>query len=234
MPLPLPLSGPNQMQQPTAAPFLPDETQDSFIENGAPPSPIRDVTVKETPPAVGSQNISTETQPQQLLLESDVTLPASLTVRLYISHFLSTWNSRVFEFAAVLFLASIFPLTLLPMSVYALARCGVAIVFSPAVGSRIDNSDRLAVVRASIVGQRLAVAASCGVLWVMEREQDMEAEAKQGLFALVVLLACVEKLCSVMNLVSVERDWVRLRIPPWSTRVYWLTAFIGCCHDRRK
>lgn len=40
--------------------------------------------------------------------------------RLYTSHLLSTWNSRLFEFGAVLFLASIFPGTLMPMSVCAL------------------------------------------------------------------------------------------------------------------
>ena len=76
--------------------------------------------------------------------------PARLANRLYISHFLSTWNSRVFEFGAVLYLASIFPGTLLPMSAYALARGAAAILFSPAVGQYIDTGNRLYVVRLSI------------------------------------------------------------------------------------
>lgn len=29
------------------------------------------------------------------------------------------------------------------------------------------------------------------------------------MFALAILFACVEKLCSIMNLVAVEKDWVR-------------------------
>ena len=29
-----------------------------------------------------------------------------------------------------------------------------------------------------------------------------------GFLAAVTVLACVEKLCSIMNMVSVERDWV--------------------------
>lgn len=70
--------------------------------------------------------------------------------RLYVSHFLSTWNSRVFEFGAVLYLAKIYPGTLLPMSVYALTRGLSAMVFAPAVGRYIDGNDRLRVVRASI------------------------------------------------------------------------------------
>ena len=70
--------------------------------------------------------------------------------RLYVSHFLSTWNSRVFEFGSVLYLATIFPGTLLPMSVYAVARAASAILLSSLVGQYIDTGDRLRVVRHSI------------------------------------------------------------------------------------
>lgn len=141
--------------------------------------------------------------------EPPPSLPRSLTSSLYISHFLSTWNSRLFEMGAVLFLASIFPNTLLQMSVYALVRSGSAIIFSPAVGAQIDRRNRLSVVRFSIIGQRFAVAASCGLFWAMEqRSAGVRGHLRTGLFAITILLACVEKLCAVMNLVSVERDWV--------------------------
>lgn len=70
--------------------------------------------------------------------------------RLYVSHFLSTWNSRVFEFGSVLYLATIFPGTLLPMSVYAVARAASAILLSSMVGQYIDTGNRLRVVRLSI------------------------------------------------------------------------------------
>lgn len=137
------------------------------------------------------------------------TIPASLTRRLYVSHFLSTWNSRFFEFGAILFLASIFPGTLMPLSIYALARSAAAILFAHSVGSWIDHGNRLVVVRVSIVGQRAAVATSCGIFWILD--QDVAAlgpRMRNGLFAVTVVLACVEKICSMMNLVSVERDWV--------------------------
>lgn len=29
---------------------------------------------------------------------------------------------------------------------------------------------------------------------------------------MVTVFACVEKLCSILNMVSVEKDWVRLRV----------------------
>ncbi|CAI0644172.1 unnamed protein product [Colletotrichum noveboracense] len=128
--------------------------------------------------------------------------------RLYVSHFLSTWNSRLFEFGAVLFLASIYPGTLMPMSIYALVRGVFAVILSPSIGSWIDRGNRLSVVRISIVGQRFSVAMSCGIFLVLERLRDLQTDLQNSLFAMVVGLACVEKLCSVMNLVSVERDWV--------------------------
>lgn len=77
-------------------------------------------------------------------------VPTRIAQRLYISHFLSTWNSRVFEFGAVLYLATIFPGTLLPMSIYAFVRGLSAIAFAPAIGLYIDTGNRLQVVRVSI------------------------------------------------------------------------------------
>ncbi|CAK7266796.1 hypothetical protein SEPCBS57363_002274 [Sporothrix epigloea] len=108
-------------------------------------------------------------------LIAGASVPEALAARLYISHFLSTWNTRVFEFAAVLFLADIFPSTLLPMSVYAIVRGLAAIVFAKAVGTYIDRGNRLAVVRTSILSQRAAVVVSCGVFWVMSNKSGANA-----------------------------------------------------------
>jgi iron-regulated transporter 1 len=70
--------------------------------------------------------------------------------RLYVSHTLSTWNSRVFEFGSVLYLASIFPGTLMPLAVYSMIRGAAAIALSSWVGHYIDRNDRLKTVRLSI------------------------------------------------------------------------------------
>lgn len=135
--------------------------------------------------------------------------PAAKVKRLlYISHFLSTWNSRLFEFGAVLFLAHIFPQTLLHSSIYAIVRAASAICFSPSVGSYIDRTERLKTVRISIVVQRLAVIASCLLFWIMSISEAHHAWFKPTLFGVVCVLACAEKICAVMNLIAVERDWV--------------------------
>ena len=77
--------------------------------------------------------------------------PNALLYRLYLSHTLSTWNARTFEFGAVIFLASIFPGTLFYASCYALFRSAAAAALSSTVGGLVDSKNRLYVVRQSIV-----------------------------------------------------------------------------------
>lgn len=130
-----------------------------------------------------------------------------MLARLYASHTLSTWNSRTFEFGAVLFLASAFPGTLAFASAYALVRAGAAALLSGWVGALLDRVDRLAAVRLSIVGQRLPVALSCAAFAALAA-WDGDAGARAACFAGAAALACVEKLAIVGNTVAVERDWV--------------------------
>ncbi|KGO77598.1 Major facilitator superfamily domain, general substrate transporter [Penicillium italicum] len=56
----------------------------------------------------------------------------------------------MFEFGAVLFLASIFPGTLMYASIYALVRAFSAVALSSWLGAQVDRSDRLVAVRYSI------------------------------------------------------------------------------------
>ncbi|OPB41530.1 iron transporter [Trichoderma guizhouense] len=94
------------------------------------------------------------------------------------------------------------------MSLYALVRGLSAIVFAPAVGWYIDTGNRLQVVRVSIVFQRIVVAASCAVFYVLAADIPITSSIRAGLLAVVTFFACIEKLCSILNLVSVEKDWV--------------------------
>ena len=164
---------------------------------------------RTTSPARPSPQDVPDVRPQMQNFEIiDVPDVPGTKPRLYVSHFLSTWNSRVFEFGAVLFLARIFPGTLLPPSIYALVRAASAICFAPLVGRYVDQGDRLKVVRLSIVGQRMAVILSCLGFWALSIWVSGFPSLRPLLIALLAVLACVEKLCSIMNLIAIERDWV--------------------------
>ena len=140
------------------------------------------------------------------LPDTNTTKP--LLWRLYVSHILSTWNARTFEFGAIIFLAAIFPGTLFFASCYALCRSAAAAVLGSWIGSQVDRKNRLHVVRQSIVWQRLSVATSCLVLAFLLAAGEEKGLTAYALFAASVLLACVEKLAFVANTVSVERDWI--------------------------
>ena len=178
---------------------LSSEDQIPFLAQAAP-------LIEESPSSTPSHRSQLHrfevSEPSELPKESGIKR------RLYISHFLSTWNSRVFEFGAVLFLARIFPGTLLPSSVYALVRAASAICFAPLVGRCVDRFDRLRTVRLSIIGQRAAVILSCHGFWALSVDVWNFPGFRPSLIAILALLACAEKLCSIMNLIAIERDWV--------------------------
>lgn len=56
--------------------------------------------------------------------------------------------------------------------------------------------------------QRLAVAASCAIFYALAQGLPSGNGGRAGMLALVSLFACVEKLSSMANFVSVEKDWV--------------------------
>ena len=177
--------------------------------------------------------------------------PKQVRIRLYISHGLSTWNSRMFEFGAVLFLNSIFKGTLLYASVYALVRSLAAVVLASWLGSVADRMGRLRAVRQSIgipiqcivfessmlihniVWQRIPVAASCvcfGLLSEMRTSSSTIGSLDYALFTGVVLLACVEKLAATANMAAVEMDWVRVSLPTCSGLLAGVNYLVGYCY----
>ena len=58
------------------------------------------------------------------------------------------------------------------------------------------------------VVQRVAVVVSCLGFWVLAVDLAVVAPFAPAVQAALMLLACVEKLCSIMNMVAIERDWV--------------------------
>jgi solute carrier family 40 (iron-regulated transporter), member 1 len=127
-------------------------------------------------------------------------------VLFYTSHFLFTWNDRVWEFASVILLIAAYPMTLLPSSVFGLSSTASAIIFGPGVGRLFDSTPRLKSVRCAIFVQRIVVSAGCICLWVMISHSP-RGELKNGLFAVVILLGCFARLAFVGKTAGIERDW---------------------------
>jgi len=127
--------------------------------------------------------------------------------KLYLSHTLSAWNARASEFGAVIFLATIFPGTLFYTSLYALCRSAAAAILSSWIGRLVDRTNRLNMIRHTILWQRCSVAVSCLLLLVLS-QPSKNLVVTYACFAASAGLACVEKMAFIGNTVSVERDWV--------------------------
>ncbi|KAK6331962.1 hypothetical protein TWF718_002499 [Orbilia javanica] len=138
---------------------------------------------------------------------------------LYVSHFLSTWNDRTYEFAAVVFTVEAFPNTLLPASISGIAQCLAAIAFSPSVGIWADRSpSRLESLKKTILVQRIAVLTAC-LCWMVllwsgrDSSSPYDVGLKWGVLTLIVVLSCIERLAAGGNVVVMERDWVPTLAP---------------------
>ncbi|KAF2006617.1 hypothetical protein P154DRAFT_517671 [Amniculicola lignicola CBS 123094] len=161
--------------------------------------------MEETPRSSLDFPLPSETT--ESVVQDTVTSSAPVLWKLYLSHTLSTWNARTFEFGAIIFLAKIFPGTLFYASCYALFRSGAATLLSSRIGGYVDRTHRLTAVRHSIIWQRIPVAASCLFLMAMLR-YSQHRPLVLSFFAASVGLAGIEKLAFIANTVSIERDWV--------------------------
>ncbi|KAK6497591.1 hypothetical protein TWF481_011998 [Arthrobotrys musiformis] len=154
---------------------------------------------------------------------------ASLT-GLYISHFLSTWNARTYEFAAVVFTVEAFPNTLLPASISGIAQCLAAILFSPSVGAWADRCpSRLESLKKTILVQRIAVLTACACWMVLlwsgsDTSSPHDLGLKWGVLAVIVVLSCIERLAAGGNVAVMERDWVPTLAPAVGGSLHNLNA----------
>lgn len=54
------------------------------------------------------------------------------------------------------------------------------------------------------------MATSCVLFYLLLAKMPITQMVNISLLATLAVLACIEKLGSIMNLISVERDWVRI------------------------
>ncbi|KIX94121.1 uncharacterized protein Z520_10147 [Fonsecaea multimorphosa CBS 102226] len=126
---------------------------------------------------------------------------------LYLSHFLSMWNSRTYEYAAILFIQAAFPGNLLPSAINGIAETVCVIVSSSAMGRWVDGAPtRLRPLLLTIFANRTTLVACC-IMWLLLFSTPDET-LRRVLFAAILALGMVEKASRMANILSMERDWV--------------------------
>lgn len=124
--------------------------------------------------------------------------------KLYISHFLTSWTDRVFEFSCFLLIADIFKTSLLLASIYGFATTISAILFSNWVGRAVDRTPRLTCVRITMIIQKASIVSSCILFFIALRYSHMSTLMYVG----IVLCGCLLKLAYIANNIAIEKDWV--------------------------
>ncbi|THV45500.1 hypothetical protein BGAL_0481g00010 [Botrytis galanthina] len=151
---------------------------------------------------------------------------------LYLSHFLSTWNGRSYEFAAIIFTANAWPDTLVAASIRGIVRTLASICFSSGVGRWVDKSpDRLKTLLTTVTVNRIAVICASmlwffvvesenipenGVALLRSRKDDVTFRdtVKIIMFLPILGFGILEGLSANGNMLSMERDWVVVAAAP--------------------
>ena len=144
-------------------------------------------------------------------VSSPASSPYSHRHSLYVSYFFAAFGDRMWEFASLVFLMSLFPSSLLAASLLGLLETGAAIVCSPAVGRYIDRSSRLQAVLWSIAGQNVAVSAGGLILLFLLRQTETGWLSERGRWlgwAALSVAAMVARVASSLNKLSIHKSWV--------------------------
>src|SRR6201989_1492486 len=92
---------------------------------------------------------------------------------LYISHFLTSWADRLYEFASYLFIIEIFKESLLFPSIYGFTVTVCAIFLSNYVGRYVDIISRLKIVRITMIVQKTSIIISCFMfIWMLLSDKN--------------------------------------------------------------
>jgi len=146
--------------------------------------------------------------------------------RLYISHFLSTWNMRSYEFTVILLFAKAYPNSLLPTSIRGVLTNGATLLLSPSIGRWVDhNAARFHTMKVTILVQRVAIVIGC-LIWMLlfasplpqpssshtgsagGGDEKYHPPSKTFLISVLIFLGVLERICAVANTLVMERDWV--------------------------
>jgi hypothetical protein len=142
----------------------------------------------------------------------------------------STWGDRSINFGVYLILATIFPSTLLPASIYGFCVTGAGILFSSAAGTAVDKYHRLTVLRSSTLVQKLSagiVYGLCLLFFVtsLGSKHTLDGEAAV-VFVAIVISGAFTKVSTVCINICIERDWASTIGGGSSTRLTRLNAWL--------
>ena len=131
-----------------------------------------------------------------------------------LSHTLSAWEDRMWQFAVPIVMMHIFKDTLLPGALFGLVQYLGVVLLMPKAGHLIDQSYRLGLLWYAIMIENLCILGTCaslGLLVLATRENDNTfrlTPATAAYYGAIVVLGVVGEVCNNMQTIALEKDWV--------------------------
>ncbi|KAF9308329.1 hypothetical protein BG003_011266 [Podila horticola] len=126
--------------------------------------------------------------------------------RLYLSHLLTSWVDRSFEFASYLLISRVYTHSLLQASVYGLSTTLAALLLSNRIGNWINILSRLNTYRITLFTQKASIITST----ILFHYLDSSEGAHNVLYAFIIVLGCTLKLSFIGNSIAIEKDWAMI------------------------
>jgi solute carrier family 40 (iron-regulated transporter), member 1 len=128
---------------------------------------------------------------------------------LYLSHFLSAWGSRAWEFTVGLVMLEVRPTSLLLVALFGLADAGAQLLFVPVIGTYLDRTPRLKGACAMYALQNTAVAVSAAAALCILNLHLEGGPAFDLLVGLAIAAGSLSSVGAAGATITVEREWTK-------------------------
>ncbi|KAG0305886.1 hypothetical protein BGZ98_003363 [Dissophora globulifera] len=131
--------------------------------------------------------------------------------KLYLSHLLTSWVDRSFEFASYLLISRVYTTSLLQASIYGLSTTLIALVLSPHIGNWINILSRLQTYRVTLFVQKGSILISTVLFHVLNHHSASAGGGTQNVsYAFIIVFGCTLKLAFIGNSIAIEKDWAMI------------------------
>ena len=136
---------------------------------------------------------------------------------IYLSHLVSTFGDRMWQFAIPIIFMEIWPNTLFPCSLFLFVNNLAQFILMPTVGAWSDRHQRRLVMRTALIGQNAAIAACSVVLLLLVYTSQEEIQKRQSFhwrihdivaFSCISVLSILGELLGKCSTNALEKDWV--------------------------
>ncbi|CAK9153739.1 unnamed protein product [Ilex paraguariensis] len=146
-----------------------------------------------------------------LLPQQKPPLPSSLLIYLYLGHFLSRWDARMWEFSVGLYMINVWPDSLFLAAACGLVESASTALLGPLVGQWVDKVTYVKVLQIWLLTQNISFMVAGGTVVALLLYSDLKTTNFVAFISVVILVnisGAVGMLSTLAGTILIEREWV--------------------------